>query len=169
MRLGQGCLRHPLLLLLGKNAGKNYARAPRASTNYIPGMKKNPTQQVSLPSNPSVHKKTTHHPLRGIAMPRKRARRNENRETAQNVGIYTFDHPNVGTYTSRCFTSGGLPRQNLYIAPMKVSSSICCSAFCARYELTASAAPRPSLIAHTTKDWPLRQSPAENTPSALVR
>ena len=37
-----------------------------------------------------------------------------------------------------------------------------------RNRSTARAAPRPSLIAQTTSDWPRRQSPAAKTPSTLV-
>ena len=37
-----------------------------------------------------------------------------------------------------------------------------------RYSSTARAAPRPSLIAQTTRLWPRRQSPAAKTPSTLV-
>jgi len=37
-----------------------------------------------------------------------------------------------------------------------------------KYLFTLSATPRPSLMAHTTKDWPLLQSPAAKTPSTLV-
>ena len=37
-----------------------------------------------------------------------------------------------------------------------------------RNSSTARAAPRPSLMAQTTSDWPRRQSPAANTPGTLV-
>ena len=37
-----------------------------------------------------------------------------------------------------------------------------------RYSSIARAAPRPSLMAQTTSDWPRRQSPAANTPGTLV-
>lgn len=37
-----------------------------------------------------------------------------------------------------------------------------------RYLLTPSAAPLPSAIAHTTRDWPRRQSPAAKTPAIDV-